>query len=96
MTLISKLYFDIDQLTPSFVGGLKLQTILRGLLEDLILEKADKEVLFFISRNEILMRKFMDLFEGPGMNDEQVELFNKVKKDIMSFLNKSKTLEDLI
>jgi hypothetical protein len=96
MILRSKLYFDIDQLKPTFNDGIKFQTILRNLLEDLILEKADKEILFFISRNEIMIRNFLNQFREDGINEEQVQLFNMVKKDVLSFLNKSKGLDDLI
>lgn len=96
MILRSKIYFEIDQLSPSFASGLKFQTILRSLLENLILEGADKEVLFFVSRSEIMIRQFLNQFEGQEMNEEQVELFNRVKKDILSFLNKSKNMDDLI
>jgi dsDNA-binding SOS-regulon protein len=84
----TKYYNDIQELIPCFDHGIKLADLLRKLLHESIIVDCNKETLYFLSKQEVLLRESLNNSRNPNLNDHQLQTFLEVQRETLQFLEK--------
>jgi len=86
-------YKEINELIPCQEHAIKLADLLMKLLHECIIHSCDKEILYLISKKEVVLRQSLQDIRNSNLNNYQLTVFNEVQKEILEFLKKNQKLQ---